>query len=82
MSFDLTVMMIMTTKRPFIKCLLLLCDLIFTKPYKARIIIFILQVGETGLGRLNNLVKTEGKVLEWQRPGQDHKESLLLTITV
>ena len=75
-------MMIMTTKRPFIKCLLLLCVLIFTKPYKARIIIFILQVGETGLGRLNNLFKTEGKVLEWQRPGQDHKESLLLTITV
>lgn len=66
MCFDLTKV---TTKRPFIKCLLLLYDLIFIKPYKVRIIIFILQVSETGLGRLNNLVKTEGKALEWQRPG-------------
>lgn len=69
MCFDLTRMMVMTTKRPFMKCLLLLCDLIFIKPYKVRIIIFILQMGETGLGRLNNLVKTEGTALEWQRPG-------------
>ena len=69
MCFDLTKVTVMTTKRPFIKCLLLLCDLIFTKPYKVRIIIFILQVSEMGLGRLNNLVKTAGKALEWQRPG-------------
>lgn len=69
MCFDLTIMMAMTAKRPCMECLLLLCDLIFIKPYMVRIIIFILQVGETGLGRLNNLVKTEGKALEWQRPG-------------